>query len=585
MISNNYNRVFVLLTAFFILTINSKLFSQSIAFGTEFCSTQTYPCSQSTTGLSTSAGCVDIPIVVSGIGVLNLTDNILNSINVNLGSSACQANIANYDFYLIAPDGTSLKFIDNITGSSTASWVNTTFVDLPYLERIRTEYNSGLQDDYNPWSIGYYAPDVDGSFHSTFNTLNANGTWTFRVCNGTSNTTVISINSICITFGERITYNSVAGNGQALNKTCATAFCIDNTALILGTNDDSGCVSGGSCPGDALFPGDVVSGCNWNNGNHASSWFKFQPTGTTAIITLSGLDGPAVNYNMQPIVLENPSGNGCVTSGADWTVPIGGCPDDESINNTAYLGANGGGMTTAGNIYQSGIGFNTEFNLSGLTPNKIYYLYVDGNASNNQNEFVVSMTTPAAGPTYDVNEPNSAIHCSLPLPVEFLDFIVTEDEDAALVYWSTATESNNHKFVVEKSKDNRNWKMVGEVFGAGNSSSEQAYRLYDENPYNGTSYYRVKQVDYDGKFTYSFVRSFLLENRLIIEPNPNNGEFTLFGLDKHFDNEIYIYNLLGQKVYQETTKKGYLEISLRDVENGIYFISINRDKIIKFIKE
>jgi hypothetical protein len=530
--------------------------------GTQFCTTTTTAC-------NTVSGCVDHSISVSGIGVLSAS-NVLNAIYVNLGSPTCQQSLASYDLTIIAPDGTILNFIVDLTASTatTAGWVNTTFVDNPNLERIANDYSASDQNLYNPWSIGYYRPETG---YSSLVGENADGNWTFRVCESATGN-MISFNSACLYFGPPVPTTVAPTNIDD----CASAQCLDNTSLINADNDGS--------EGDALYPGDVVDGCTWNSGNHESSWFKFQPTGSTARIVLSGLDAPS-GLGFQPIILENVNGNGCPTSASDWRVPTGGCPDDESINNTAYLSTNGGGVSTAGAVYSNDINFNAEFNLSGLTPNKVYYLYVDGNTATVDDPFVVQMFTQAAGPTTDVNQPNSAIHCSMPLPVEFLDFVVVEDGEEALIYWTTATETNNHKFIIEKSKDNRNWSSIGEVFGAGNSSSEQEYRMYDENPYNGTSYYRIKQVDYDGQFSYSFVRSFLVESRVVLEPNPTNGEFTVYGLDKYRNNDISIYNILGQKVYETATKNGFEEISIRDLEDGVYYLTINQTKTIKFVKE
>ena len=75
----------------------------------------------------------------------------------------------------------------------------------------------------------------------------------------------------------------------------------------------------------------------------------------------------------QPIVLSQ-TGD-CTGS---FSVPTGGCPNDETRNNMSYLFANGGGISGSGNIYVNGIAANTEFNLSGLTVGQKYFLLIDG---------------------------------------------------------------------------------------------------------------------------------------------------------------------------------------------------------------
>ena len=543
-----------------LIIINFQLncVAQSASMGTEFCTTTTTAC-------NTVSGCVDHTINVSGIGVLSIT-NVLNAIYVSMGSPSCQGNLTSYDFTIIAPDGTVFQFIDNITSSSTTGWVNTTFIDNPNVERIRNDFSSGDQALFNPWSIGYYRPNF-GSGFSSLNGINADGNWIFRVCEGASGN-MISFNSACLSFGTPVeTVDAIGLN----HDDCLTALCINNTSLVNADNDGASV--------DPLYPGDVIDGCNWNSGNHESAWFKFQPTGTTATITLSGLDGPS-GLGYQAIILENDLGNGCPPSALNWSVPTGGCPDDEAINNTAYLSSNGGGTSTPGNVYQNDINFNMEFNLSGLTPNKVYYLYVDGNTTTVDETFVVELSTPGAG-----DGPNGTASCSTPLPVDFINFNATLEENKVLLEWSTAFERNNMKFVVEKSNDYFNWDQIIEINGAGNSTVERHYYTYDYNPNNGINYYRIKQVDFDGKFSYSYIKTINIEGEIIIEPNPNNGQFTLYGLEKNKDSEIVIYNLYGQKVFEIITNNVYEEININDLSKGVYYLIINKTKKLKFIKQ
>lgn len=536
-----------------------NIHAQSASMGTSFCTTTTTAC-------NTVSGCVNHTINVSGVGVLSLA-NVLNSIKVNMGSPACQGNLSTYDFTLISPTGVVLNFIVDLTTGTTNGWVNTTFIDNPNIENISFDFSATDQNLFNPWSIGYYAPEVDGSFSSTFNGINADGAWTFRVCEGATGN-MISFNSACITFGAPIpTENAIGVN----HDDCSTALCLDNTTLVNADNDGASV--------DPLYPGDMIGGCTWNNGNHESAWFKFQPTGTTATITLSGLDGPS-GLGYQAIVLENSLGNGCPPSVANFTVPIGGCPDDESINNTDYLNANGGGTSIAGNVYQNDINFNMEFNLSGLTPNKVYYLYVDGNTTTVDETFIVELSTTGAG-----EGPNGTISCNnTTLPVEFLDFITTFENDKVLIYWSTASERNNNKFIVEKSIDHIKWISIDEINGAGNSVQKQEYYAYDNEPNNGVNYYRIKQIDHDGKFDYSFVRTMKIENQLMISPNPNKGNFMLYGLNYKRENNIEVFNVYGQKIKELNTINAEIEINLSECDNGIYYLLINQSKILKFIK-
>ncbi|RMG70634.1 MAG: PKD domain-containing protein [Bacteroidetes bacterium] len=90
-------------------------------------------------------------------------------------------------------------------------------------------------------------------------------------------------------------------------------------------------------------------------------------------------------------------------------------------------------------------------------------------------------------------------------PVEFSAFRAEAQPDRSRVKldWATASELNNHRFVIERSVDGLLFEPIGEVLSQGNSTQTQAYTAYDDAPLVGKSYYRLKQVDLDGTFTFS----------------------------------------------------------------------------------
>lgn len=92
-----------------------------------------------------------------------------------------------------------------------------------------------------------------------------------------------------------------------------------------------------------------------------------------------------------------------------------------------------------------------------------------------------------------------------PMPVEFLNISAAQKGSGVSVNWATASEINNEYFDVEKSIDGSNWATVTRVRGAGNSNVVKNYNAYDAKPVAGYNFYRIKQVDIDGKFKYSSV--------------------------------------------------------------------------------
>ena len=91
-----------------------------------------------------------------------------------------------------------------------------------------------------------------------------------------------------------------------------------------------------------------------------------------------------------------------------------------------------------------------------------------------------------------------------PTPVELTSFTAHKNANTVLLDWSTSQEMNNHYFQVERSADgNANWTVINTVNGAGNSQVVRNYQAIDANPLSGVNFYRLKQVDYDGKYQFS----------------------------------------------------------------------------------
>lgn len=101
-----------------------------------------------------------------------------------------------------------------------------------------------------------------------------------------------------------------------------------------------------------------------------------------------------------------------------------------------------------------------------------------------------------------------------PLPIELLNFTANLNGNNVALIWATASEINNDFFTVEKSRDGQNFVKAFNVDGAGNSTATIEYVDIDRDPYIGTSYYRLKQTDFDGKSSYS--------NIVPVEYNPDS---------------------------------------------------------------
>ena len=176
---------------------------------------------------------------------------------------------------------------------------------------------------------------------------------------------------------------------------------------------------------------------------------------------------------------------------------------------------------------------------------------------------------------------------TLPLPVELGAFDIKKKREDVQINWSTNSETNNEFFSVERSRNGSDFESIGETSGAGNSTSELNYEFMDERPYTGRNYYRIKQVDFDGHFSYSPIKSLMLSTSdaaINIFPNPTTDFITIERASDE-DASYSIYNLNGKLM-----KLGVLQnkvINLIDLDQGAYWFEITENgkrSIHKIIK-
>jgi len=182
-----------------------------------------------------------------------------------------------------------------------------------------------------------------------------------------------------------------------------------------------------------------------------------------------------------------------------------------------------------------------------------------------------------------------------PLPVELILFTAVPVSQKVKVSWQTASEINNDYFLVERSNNGINWQPVAKLAGAGNSSTMQFYTMDDEDPYSGVSYYRLKQTDYDGKYTYSGIAAVQFGSYpqdITLFPNPAVEQLDIFLKDEASNIIVDIYNATGQKVMTHYTPGPpdlKESINISSLPNGVYYITIktNGDKnpfVSRFVK-
>jgi hypothetical protein len=145
--------------------------------------------------------------------------------------------------------------------------------------------------------------------------------------------------------------------------------------------------------------------------------------------------------------------------------------------------------------------------------------------------------------------------------------------------WTTASESNNNYFGIERSLDGIHFEEIAQRAGAGNSLVTINYSYIDQNPYKGISYYRLRQVDFNGKFTYSEICSVTNngDGGIAFYPNPVKTSLTIdyeFS-EKPNSNIITITDVAGKLVRVSSTFiDSKITLDCSDLAEGIYFLKV-----------
>ncbi len=186
------------------------------------------------------------------------------------------------------------------------------------------------------------------------------------------------------------------------------------------------------------------------------------------------------------------------------------------------------------------------------------------------------------------------------VPVELTSFTANSIENSVNLVWQTATEKNNSGFEIQRSKDKITFSKIGYVNGFGSSTEKHSYSFVDEKAISGKSYYRLKQIDFDGSFSYSPVVEVVsvLPNEFKLAqnyPNPFNPTTTIkYQLPAAGRVVLTIYNSLGERVktlVDEIKDAGYYQIVWNgrnevntNVATGIYIYRIQSGKFMDIKK-
>ncbi|HET7116974.1 MAG TPA: T9SS type A sorting domain-containing protein, partial [Hanamia sp.] len=175
-----------------------------------------------------------------------------------------------------------------------------------------------------------------------------------------------------------------------------------------------------------------------------------------------------------------------------------------------------------------------------------------------------------------------------PAPVKLVSFNGTYSNGVAILNWQTSQEINNDRFELYRSFDGSDFELAATIAGAGNSFTTKNYNYQDRINLNGNNvYYKLKQIDIDGKFTFSNIVRLSTGNNnesFRVYPNPFVNNFTAsFGASKSGQATILIRNINGQTLYQKTIDvingNNTVSVNVAQLITGLYYVSIVNNEL------
>lgn len=266
-----------------------------------------------------------------------------------------------------------------------------------------------------------------------------------------------------------------------------------------------------------------------------------------------------------------------------------------------YLSTNGGLNPSSdgsviitglkGGVPQYTINLTTGFSTSFVPNNGFgYFDFTNAGGSDNSNINIDELQFQIQGNFNYIALDNFTWAPFSTLPITMVSYNASLQPDGKVnLSWQTAYENNTSKFIIEKSTDAVNYKEVGSVAAAGNSSITKNYEFIDVSPSVGTNYYRLDEIDMDGAKKQLGIRAITITtnvNTAVVYPNPVTGSsFTLSSQLPSTIQNTYILTDLSGKIIQ----RGYInstrqQVNVSQLSPGFYTIKLSDGEVIPWIK-
>ncbi|MGB0882566.1 MAG: T9SS type A sorting domain-containing protein [Vicingaceae bacterium] len=335
-----------------------------------------------------------------------------------------------------------------------------------------------------------------------------------------------------------VTVDGTGFGGCTISSTNQSASCV--------VSSSQDCAGGTSICSDAVLSGNsngpgpiddidgTTGGCLGINENE-SSWYFFEAQ-----------SGGKLEFGIKPqngtddydFALWGPYPSGSTPASI---CPPAGAPIRCSFAAGAPNAATGTGLVTGAGDTSEDTGGDDIVDPIFPSAGDVYILLIDNYAATTS-PFDMDMTL-SSGLT---------LNCT-PLPIELLNFNGYPEDGYNKLTWTTATEVNNNRFIIQKSHDGILFQYLGEIEGQANSNRNVEYNFIDENINDGILYYRLRQEDYDGSFTYSNTIAVKQSANAEIAffPNPTKGNVKLNFVSKSNEEITITISSAFQQIHQQ----------------------------------
>jgi hypothetical protein len=561
------------------------------------------------------------------IGKLNFGTNIISgSGNVNFRNASSITNVnativTNSNSIVIGaggdtnPDYAALNPVVGLLVTGTGIPVNSYIVGTSSSSSTITISNfatsAGTSIDVTGDAATFITSNTGGTDASLVTTGNATatkfiGSGTNLILNAVTSTPfpVTFFTTTVLSVGSPITYNpsvlqsninfgNVTFNSPATTNTDATitgALTLNTSKLTIRPSDNL-TMTATSSFANTSSSSYVVTDANTGTGTVgtlklvALAASKLIPVGSAnnyLPITLNPVSASDFSINVFQGATTNAAPNG--TAIADKSEIV-----DAIYNVNRTSGSGNCNVTLGWDAGLEGGGFNTiADNQIGAAQFSGSYGSFAGTGNNNNNTVVISGVSTFA--PFIVGKIGTTT-----LPVTLTSFSAQKQALVVQLKWNTASEQNNSHFDVQRSTDGITFSNMGKVMGAGNSSVSLNYFFTDKSPASGVNYYRLSQVDFDGKTT--------LSNPVSVNMGFGNSTMQVYAMSNSTDvninisteqvsrGQLVIYNISGQKVFEQavslTKGNNTLTVNMLNADKGVFIATYSADSQMlkqKFIR-